>query len=162
MKTNATLKAPLKKTVVAAPQRAKRVTAKTATEPKTPLQARFEALMAASENLMSDFEMPSWKRVLCAFVLTIAICVGLGFVIGNVLTWLMTGAVMVTGSILIGWAIYILGAIFAAWAGWRVGRKVGVSVLTKSADRTAANAWSNIKDAVSLLNPFSSGDEVAA
>jgi len=90
--------------------------------------------------------IPSWKRVLCATIASVATGWLATSVVMSVVTYLMVGAAFMTGSVFIVNVIYILGVLLAVYAGWRASGFGWMVVIDRKVDRTAERAYSTIKN----------------
>ena len=128
-------------------------------QPFDDVMRRYEE---AREGLMSFFAVPTWKRTLVAFVSTIASAVGIGWVAGTLLDWLVVGALAMAVPAFIVFVVYLIGAIIAAYYGGKLCVRVGGAVLTGEADERAIAAYDAMKSAVKRLNPFAKPEIVPA
>lgn len=133
-------KAKLAKTVTDKPQRAKRVAAIV-----DPVQMKLNAFLAAQEALLAEVGAPTWKRKLAAFVTTVVIAVGIGWLLGQILAALFVGILMLTGSAFIAWALWAIGLIVGSFFGGKLAAKCGIAVLTHEADDRAHAFYAGAK-----------------
>lgn len=103
-------------------------------------ESKIEDLTAAFEACFGTAKMPSIKRLLIAFVLTIAVSLGAGYLIGFVLEYLVIGALMLTGSAFLGIMIYIFGIFFGMYAGGKIGGFIYNSVVNERIDAAYGKA----------------------
>lgn len=96
--------------------------------------ARQAKIASAFDVLMDSFELPSWKRTLCALVLGCATAFGVGYLVGMIAGTLIVGAVALTGMAWVGYVVAVLGVVLAAIAGGKVGNIVACYVLDKKVD----------------------------
>lgn len=83
--------------------------------------ARHARVMAAAEAFLGEFQLPSWKRVVCGVVLGGLLAFGTGYVIGTIAAVVIAGVVALTGLAWLGWVIYALALVISMWAGAKVG-----------------------------------------
>lgn len=81
-------------------------------------RSRIESTIA---DLMGQFELPSWKRVVLGAMTGILLAYGAGWLIGTCIGALIVSAVAFTGVAWIGWVIMMLGIVIAAITGGRIG-----------------------------------------
>lgn len=108
----------------------------------------------AQDYLLKFFQAPSWKRTLCAFVTTIVVGAGVGWVAGTLLNWMIAGAVMMAAPLFLVVAAYVLGFIAALYYGGKLAVRVGGAILTGEADERAIAAYDAMKAKLAKLNPF--------
>jgi hypothetical protein len=116
----------------------------------------------AREALFGFFQTPSWKRTLCAFVTTIAVSVGIGWLSGTLLGWLVVGATVLAVPTFITMVVYMLGLAAAVFYGTKIAIRIGGAVLTGEADERAVAAYDAMKGAVKKLWPFGKQPELAS
>ncbi len=115
-----------------------------AAEPN-PEHAAAERLSSALDDMLSQFEAPSWKRVLCAATLAIVVSAGTGWCIGWLINMLVAGALMYTGSVFLGMCIMIVGLVLSMVTGMITGSKAFSYVASATIDKHASNAVSKVK-----------------
>jgi hypothetical protein len=76
----------------------------------------------------------SWKRTICGYIATTLTGAGLGYLGGLVLGALMVGAYVLTASSFLALAIYFIGMIALAYAGYKAGGPVFAYVVTGKID----------------------------
>jgi len=90
--------------------------------------------------------IPSWRRVLCASIASVATGWLATSVVMSVVTYLMVGAAFMTGSVFIVNVIYILGVLLAVYAGWRASGFGWMVVIDRKIDGAAERAYSTVKN----------------
>lgn len=108
----------------------------------------------AQESLLKFFKAPSWKRTLVAFVTSIVVGCGIGWVAGTLLNWIVAGATLMAVPTFIVMLVYVLGFIAALYFGGKLAARIGGAVLTGEADERAIAAYDAVKSFASKLNPF--------
>lgn len=91
-----------------------------------------------------EIEVPSWQRCLAAFLLSIALAAGAGYGIGYIASMLMVGCFTLTGSVFLMYAIALLAFLLSAYAGLKIGQKVGNYVLSGQIDKDFASAKAKV------------------
>lgn len=119
----------------------------------------YQRLQAAQDDVMSFFNVPSWKRTLVAFVTYIAGCAGVAWAGTTLVEMLMTGALGMGCTLFISTVIAIIAAVLIAWYGHKVVMRVAGAVLTGEADQRALDAYDATRAMLSKLNPFSWGSK---
>lgn len=118
----------------------------------------FEQVMQryrdAQEEMLRFFKAPTWKRTLCAFVTSVLVGAGVGWIAGTLLNWMVVGAVAMAAPLFLVVITYVLGFIVAVYYGGKLAGRIGGAVLTGEADERAAAAYDAIKSFCSKLNPF--------
>lgn len=112
---------------------------------------RFEE---AREGLFEFFATPSWKRTLVALVTTLAVALGVGWIAGTVLDWMVAGAMLMAVPTFLVIATWAIGALAVAWYGGKFAVRCGGAVLTGEADERAIAAYDAVKNALKRFNPF--------
>lgn len=159
MKTTSPAKAKLSKTVANRPQRAKRETADLKAADLT-LSQRWNAYIAAQNALLEEVGAPSTTRKVMAFIASMLVAVGLGWLLGQVLSALFVGIVLLTGSSFLAWALWAFGLVIGAFYGGKAAARIGGAVLTKEADERAAQAYAITKHFVTApLRWFTGKDD---
>ncbi len=104
-------------------------------------EATFEELKASMKDLFKD--LPSWKRILCAAITSIAVGTAAGYVGITIAGYLTVGAALMTGSMFLAWAIYILGYIVSMYMSYRFSSWSYNNVVDKTVDAKffAARDW---------------------
>lgn len=97
-----------------------------------------KAFTAYFESLMAN--MPSWKRVLCAAVLSLVGTVAVGYVGGILAAYMTIGAIMCGAPLFLAQIIYILGFVVAFYASYRAGNFLYLNVIDKTVDAQFAKA----------------------
>lgn len=108
----------------------------------------------AQDAMLKFFKAPTWKRTLVAFVTTILVGAGVGWIAGAMLEAMVVGAIAMavpTFLILAGW---LLGALIAIYYGGKLAARIGGAILTGEADERAIAAYDSVKSLVKRLNPF--------
>lgn len=116
----------------------------------------------AQEGLLKFFSAPSWKRTLCAFVTTIVVSCGIGYLAGQLLGWMVVGAVAMAVPMFLIVLAWVLGAVLAIYYGGKLAARIGGAVLTGEADERAIAAYDAVKSFASRMNPFGKRTVVAA
>ena len=129
-----TRKATLKSTVVDTPF------IETVTPQAASPEAEAKAFTAYFESLLAN--MPSWKRVLCAAVLSLVGTAAVGYVGGILAAYMTIGAIMCGAPLFLAQIIYILGFVVAFYASYRAGNFLYLKVIDKTVDAKFASAKS--------------------
>lgn len=116
----------------------------------------------AQEGLLKFFSAPSWKRTLVAFITTVVVTCGIGWIAGELLSWMVIGAVAMAVPVFLIVLAWVLGAVLAIYYGGKLAARVGGAVLTGEADERAIAAYDAVKSFASRLNPFGARTVVAA
>lgn len=127
-----TRKSPLKSTIPATPFI--ETVAPSAASP----EQEAKAFTAYLEGLLAG--MPSWKRTLCAAIISIVGTVTVGYVGGLLATYMVVGAIMCGAPLFIAQIIYILGLVVAFYASYRAGNFLFMKTIDKSVDAQFAKA----------------------
>lgn len=106
------------------------------------------------EGLMAFFEVPSWKRTLCAIIAYVAGVSGVIFVGSALVEFVLVGAVSLGASIFLSVVIAAIGACLVAYYGHRAVVRVAGAILTKEADERAVAAYDAMKSLGKRLWPF--------
>lgn len=125
-----------------------------AEETATGFEGVYQRFTEAQESLLQFFKVPSWKRTLVAFITTVAAGCGIGWISGNLLSWLVAGATLMAVPTFIVFCVYALGALATMYFGTKLCVRIGGAVLTGEADERAAAAYDAVKGALKRLNPF--------
>lgn len=124
--------------------------AKTKTAQAVPTQPTIgERFSAEFDQLMSKYGagVPSGTRIVVSLIASLCLGGAIGYFGGSLLGYAMVGALMLTGSAFIAWAIYILGVIALIYAGWKAGGWVGDYILNRKVDAhaEAVGTWFKAK-----------------
>jgi hypothetical protein len=125
-------------------------------------QARFHQ---AQDEFMAFLGAPGWKRTLVAVISGLAIVAGCGWAIGNIVSFLMVGALLATGSVFLTMALGLVAAIVLSIKAGKFAARVFGAVLTGEADERALAAYDATRAFAAKLNPlrlFANKDAVAA
>ena len=100
-----------------------------------------QAFTAFFESMLP--KLPSWKRVLCATVLSLVAGMAIGYVGGALIAVLMVGALALGAPMFLAQVIYVLGMIITLYLGYRAGKYIGANVFDKTIDAkcSAAYGW---------------------
>ena len=130
-----TRKATLKSTVIDTPF------IETVTPEAASPEQEAKAFTAYFESLLAN--MPSWKRVLCAAVLSIAGSYVVGYLGGMLTAFMVVGAIMCGASLFVAQLLYVLGIIITIYAGYRAGGFIYLNVIDKTVDAqfSKAKSW---------------------
>ena len=131
----ATRKSPLKSTVIDTPF------IETVTPSAASPEAEAKAFTAYLESLVAG--MPSWKRTLCAAVISIVGTVAIGYVGGLLAAYMVVGAIMCGAPMFIAQLLYVLSFIVAFYASYRAGNFLFMKTIDKSVDAqfSKAKGW---------------------
>jgi hypothetical protein len=119
-----------------------------------PRQHAADQLSAAFNDFTGLFIQTSWKRRICGAIFAVAVAYGAGWLIGNVMGWLIAGALLLTGSMFLAWMILIIGAVCSAIAGYVLGGKAYAYIANEVIDKHVASVkntvtgWFKRKDIV--------------
>lgn len=127
-----TRKSPLKSTIIDTPF------VETVTPQAASPDQEAKAFTAYLESLLAN--MPSWKRVLCAGVLSLAGTAAVGYVGGLLCAYLVVGALMCGAPLFIAQVLYILALIITFYASYRAGGFLYLKVIDKTVDAQFAKA----------------------
>lgn len=108
-------------------------------DPKAEARKRMDAMASAVDAILADFEAPSWKRMIAAGVIGLVCACGAGWMIGTLTGMLIVSAVALTGMAWLGWVIYALGVLIAAYVGAKVAGAVGGYIVRGDIDKTIGN-----------------------
>ena len=116
------------------------VTAESVAPPTDAEQAEMTkaAAFAALMDFMGfgdDYQGPSWKRKLAAVLGSAVLAFGAGYIVGELLTYMIVGVYVMTGSALLAYLLMMLGLLLAMYAGMKIGQAVGNYVLSGQIDR---------------------------
>lgn len=89
-----------------------------------------EASAADIEQLVSELQLPSPKRVLVGFLLGVAAAGSVGYGIGMLLAYAIAGIVTLTSTAWIAFALTVVAWALALYAGWKIGGRVGGAVFS--------------------------------
>lgn len=113
--------------------------------------ARWEQ---AQSEFMAFLGTPTWKRTVIAAIAGIAVTLGLGWVAGNIVSYLMVGALMATNSLFLTMALGIVAGIYLAIKAGKFAARVFGAILTGEADERAIAAYDATRNALARLNPM--------
>lgn len=85
-------------------------------------------------------DMPSWKRMLCAAVLSGVTGYGVGYLGGTLVAYLVVGAMVLGVSSFIAQILFVLGLLVAFYAAYRASAFAYVKVIDKTVDAKFAQA----------------------
>jgi len=108
----------------------------------------FTRFQQAQQDLMGFFKVPTWKRTLAALVTALVVSSGIAWVANELITWLMAGALMHTGSVFIAGVIFVLGLALTMYYGGKLAARIGGAVLTGEADERAIAAYDAVRSKV--------------
>lgn len=110
------------------------------------VQSSFdEDLMRLIKHHIGDIEIPSWKRALFAFIVSLTAAAGMGWLIGTITGYAMIGLLAVGGSMSLVYLLYAIGLLLAAYGGFKVSQTVGRYIVSGNIDRDISDAWGWIK-----------------
>lgn len=89
---------------------------------------------AGLDRWMKALNVASPTRYIVGGILALAAACGLGWIIGNVLSWLMIAVALATGSMFLVYAVFIVGLIASLYAGYKLSGFVFDYVVTKKVD----------------------------
>lgn len=115
------------------------------------VMSRFQEAQA---ELMATLQVPSWKRVLCAFLAAVCVSALVGWVAGYLITWLAVGAFLFTASSFLFYAIWLAGLLIAMYYGGKLAGRCAGAVLTGEIDERAVAARDSVKNFFTAINPF--------
>lgn len=116
----------------------------------------------ARDYLLGAMKAPTWKRTLLAFLTTVVVGFGIGFIAGTLLDWLVVGALTMAVPLFLTMVVYVIGACLAIYYGGKFAARIGGAVLTGEADEKALAAYDAVKGVLSKLNPFAKATIEAA
>lgn len=102
----------------------------------------------------------STARVVISYVAVLCTGLGIGFVGGMLIEFLVLGALTLTGSLFISLVVYALGYIAMLYAAFIAGSWVGASVLNGSIDKCYQNVSSRVRGLFSFSS-FSTSKEAS-
>lgn len=108
----------------------------------------------AQDDLLEYLGTISWKRALCAFVTSVTVGAGIGWITGKLIGFMALGAVVAGAPAFIAIAIWVLGLVLALYFGSKVAARIAGAVLTGEADERAAAAYRATKHYAAKLNPL--------
>lgn len=114
----------------------------------------IERMNCAQDDLLAYLGTISWKRALCAFVTSVAVGAGIGWITGKLIGFMALGAVVAGAPAFIAIAIWAIGLVLALYFGSKVAARIAGSVLTGEADERAAAAYRATKHCAARLNPL--------
>lgn len=127
-----------------------------------------EILHADIDTLMSDFALPSPKRVLVGFILGVAASFTVGYGIGMVLSYVLAGILVLTSTAWIAFVLSALAWVVAMVAAWKIGGYVGGKVFSSVVlpDGLASRSYESVAGAAGSVGSriggwFSSTKDVA-
>lgn len=97
-------------------------------------------LHSALDEVMAEFGAPSWQRQVTALVVSAAVALGCGWVIGYVVGLAMMGAAVLTGSLIVVGMIYVLGMIVSMIVGTIAAANTYSMIASGRIDKVAAGA----------------------
>lgn len=104
-------------------------------------------MQAAYDALMAKLGAATPARYLCSAIIALAAACGLGWMLGNLLVWLMVAVALFTGSMFLVYLVAIVGCVLSAYAGYKLSGVVFDYVVTKKVDAH----WHAAKGAVTSL-----------
>jgi hypothetical protein len=119
--------------------------------------ARRAKLASALNDILADFEMPSWKRLAIGTVIGLVAAAGAGWMLGTVVGMLVVGAVAMTGMAWLGWVVWALGMIVTFIACSMLGRSTAAYIVTAKIDEHAGAVknkvlgWFKSKDKAPII-----------
>jgi len=141
-------------------------TRKTATKPaikpvaaasKPSRDEAFANWQDANKKLFDAFDVPSHRRAITSMVVGCIVGGGLSYAGGQVVTLVVTGALVLTGSAFLALLLYVIGLCLTVYGAFMAGCTVQNWVLTKSADKWFAGAKTKCSDAMDRVRGFTFG-----
>ena len=120
-----------------------------ASQPAPEAEASYETeaqrrLHSALDEVLAEFEAPSWQRQVAALVTACAVALGCGWLIGYVVGMCMVGAAAVTGSLVVVGMIYVLGMIVSMIVGTIAAGKAYSLIASGRIDEVAVSAKNKV------------------
>ena len=103
-----------------------------------------------------------WKRVLIAFIASIATSGLTGYLVGTVIGYALVGAILLSGSLFITLAIYLIGILMAMHFGRIVGKATYDFIALGDIDNVYASAKDKVSDAFNTARGWFVTEPVAA
>lgn len=104
--------------------------------------------------------IPSTARVVISYIAAFCAGLGIGYVGGMLIEFLVLGALSLTGSLFISIVVYVLSYLAMLYAAFIVGGWIGVSVLNGSVDRCYQNVSNRVRGLFSF-NVFANVKEAS-
>lgn len=113
--------------------------------PEAPEQKSYD-FAAHMHKILDDalkFEMPSWKRLVMAWLASAVTAFGVGYLVGHVMVYCLIGAAVLTTSTFVAWLIVIIGFLIAMYLGAKASAYTYTKIVDKSVDRAydSAKNW---------------------
>lgn len=108
----------------------------------------------AQDALLASMGTVPWKRALAALVSAVFIGLGVGFIAGNLLNWIVAGALLYAAPLFLVVVVYAIGVALSLYYGTKLVARVAGAVLTGEADQRAVAAYDATKAFLVRFNPF--------
>jgi len=119
------------------------------TETAAPLAAQPQPVHADTDSMefslkdflaMAGVQLPGWKRTLVSFIAALAAGYLTGSVASVLCNILFSGAIAITGSMFLAWALYSIGFIIALYCALKAGNAISRYILGGKVDDHASAA----------------------
>lgn len=131
------------KTKVASSIEAKTQTADVVgTDSFTRAYARFNAAM---HDVLIEIKMPSTLRQICAFMASLCVGYGIGWLASFVIEATMLASFVATGSATLSLLVWLAGFVLAFIAAYKVGGYIGMAVYTGDFDKFVVGKYNSSK-----------------
>ena len=131
----------------------------TITPEAAPQPSAYEQYKASMHKMLDEaLATPThgWKRTLMAWLLSLAVATGIGWLMGYVITAAVVGAALLSSSVFVSSIIMVLGIIASMYIGYKTSPLVYAAVIDRTIERAAVGAWRKTKSF------FTPGSKVAA
>ena len=95
----------------------------------------YKAYMHKMLDDALNFEAVGWKRQVCAWVLSLSSAFAIGYGMGTLIAYTLVGAMVLSTSAFLAYAIYFVGILLAVYLGSKVSAFVFDGVIDKSIAR---------------------------
>lgn len=112
-------------------------------------------MASAFSDVLIELGAPSWSRAIAGFVVSVAVALGIGWLIGYVVGYAMVGAVVLTGSVMLAGMIYIIGLVISMLLSAIAAGRAYKFVVSGDIDRAYEAAKDKVKAAVTPKKSFS-------
>ena len=125
---------------------------------ETKIETPKKPLVDAVHDLFEEYkdELPSWKRNVAAFALSMAACAGTGYVISTITAYAIAGIAVFNGSMFLTFFVFALALLVSVYAGLKLSEKVTNYVMSGQIDRDIVAAKNKV------LGWFGKRNEVVA
>lgn len=106
----------------------------------------FTKFAAAQDDLLKSLGVPSGKRVLAAFAVSLVTGLVTGYVAGVLIDLAVTGVLLLTGSGFLALLVWIIGFVLTIAAAAKLGGITGAAVMNGSVDRAYESTKSAVTD----------------